>query len=84
MDISGYGDSGFGILDFGKMDFGILDFGKMDVSGKCPVREKVEQGLRQELSSFCSSKDSDGRAFDIQIPEFSLEVILTGSSKVTA
>ncbi|CAG8743498.1 13727_t:CDS:2 [Rhizophagus irregularis] len=45
--------------------------------------EKVERGLRQELSSFCS-KDSDGRVFDIQIPEFSLEAILTGSSKITA
>jgi hypothetical protein len=43
----------------------------------------VERGLRQELSSFCS-KDSDGRVFDIQIPEFSLEAILTGSSKITA
>ncbi|PKB94202.1 hypothetical protein RhiirA5_368261, partial [Rhizophagus irregularis] len=45
---------------------------------KILYREKVERGLRQELSSFCS-KDSDGRVFDIQIPEFSLEAILTGS-----
>ncbi|CAB5113991.1 unnamed protein product [Rhizophagus irregularis] len=50
---------------------------------KILYREKVERGLRQELSSFCS-KDSDGRVFDIQIPEFSLEAILTGSSKITA
>ncbi|GES89649.1 hypothetical protein GLOIN_2v1766209 [Rhizophagus clarus] len=50
---------------------------------KILYRQKVEQGLRQELSSFCS-KDSDGMVFDIQIPEFSLEAILTGSSNITA
>ena len=33
-DISGYGDS----------EFGILDFGKMDVSGKYPAQEKVYSG----------------------------------------
>ncbi len=43
----------------------------------------MEQGLRQELSSFCN-KDNDGMVFDIQIPEFSLEAILTGSSNITA
>src|SRR3989442_1467270 len=50
---------------------------------KILYRQKVEQGLRQELSSFCN-KDSDGRMFDIQVSEFSLEAILTGSSKITA
>ncbi|CAG8670223.1 9221_t:CDS:2, partial [Funneliformis mosseae] len=50
---------------------------------KILYREKVKRGLRQELSSFCS-KDSNGRVFNIQIPEFSLEAILTGSSKITA
>ncbi|GET03775.1 hypothetical protein GLOIN_2v1869616 [Rhizophagus clarus] len=50
---------------------------------KILYREKVERGLRQELSSFCS-KDSDGRVFDIQIPKFSLEAILIGFSKITA
>ncbi|GES98287.1 hypothetical protein GLOIN_2v1869616 [Rhizophagus clarus] len=52
---------------------------------KIPYNQKVEQDLRRELSS--CTKDDDGKinkAFDIQIPELSLEAILTGSSEVTA
>ncbi len=52
---------------------------------KIPYNQKVEQDLRQELSS--CTKGNDGKvnkAFDILIPELSLEAILTGSSEVTA
>ncbi|CAG8643985.1 2766_t:CDS:1, partial [Diversispora eburnea] len=66
---------------------------------KVPYNQKVEQGLRCELFICANNNDSKinspdtlvifGRAsfadksFDIQIPEFSLEEILTGSSKIT-
>ncbi|CAG8668233.1 6751_t:CDS:1, partial [Diversispora eburnea] len=51
---------------------------------------KVERGLRNEISVY--DKDNNNKiiapctqiTFDIQIPEFSLETILTGSNKVTA
>ncbi|GBC49211.2 kinase-like domain-containing protein [Rhizophagus irregularis DAOM 181602=DAOM 197198] len=49
---------------------------------------KVEQGLRHELSAYIDGKgftsQSGDKTFDIQIPEFSLEAIITGSSKVTS
>ncbi|CAG8688097.1 17422_t:CDS:2 [Rhizophagus irregularis] len=50
--------------------------------------QKVEQGLRHELSAYIDGKgftsQSGDKTFDIQIPEFSLEAIITGSSKVTS
>ncbi|RHZ66970.1 hypothetical protein Glove_303g117 [Diversispora epigaea] len=52
---------------------------------KIPYNKRVEQGLRHDLSVFIkenSNKFSD--VFDIKIPEFSLEAIITGSSKITA
>ena len=63
---------------------------------KIPYNLKVEQDLRDELSAYMKSKgftsqsgemftsaDPD-KIFDIQIPKFSLEAILTGSNKVTS
>ena len=55
------------------------------VCQKIPYNQKVEQDLRRELSS--CTKGDDGKinkALDIQIPELSLEAILTGSSEITA
>jgi len=52
---------------------------------KIPYNQKVEQDLRRELSS--CTKGNDGKinkAIDIQIPELSLEAILTGSNEVMA
>ncbi|RHZ67015.1 hypothetical protein Glove_303g156 [Diversispora epigaea] len=57
---------------------------------KIPYNQKVERGLRNEISVY--DKDNNNKiiapctqiTFDIQIPEFSLETILTGSNKVTA
>ncbi|CAG8517341.1 1726_t:CDS:2, partial [Racocetra fulgida] len=52
---------------------------------KIPYNQKVERGLRLEL--FICTKDNNhkiNKVFDIQVPEFSLEAILTGSSKVTS
>ncbi|RHZ81473.1 hypothetical protein Glove_120g238 [Diversispora epigaea] len=52
---------------------------------KNPYNKRVEQGLRHDLSIFIkenSNKFND--VFDIKIPEFSLEVIITRSSKITA
>ncbi|GES74862.1 hypothetical protein GLOIN_2v1869616 [Rhizophagus clarus] len=50
---------------------------------KIPYNQKMEQDLRQELS-FTEVGDSKiNKAFDIQIPELSLEAILMGSSEVT-
>ncbi|RIB15225.1 hypothetical protein C2G38_1596241 [Gigaspora rosea] len=52
---------------------------------KIPYNQKVERGLRLEL--FICTKDNNHKkkkVFDIQIPEFSLEEILTGSGKVTS
>jgi len=54
-------------------------------SAKIPYNQKVERGLRLELS-ICT-KDNNHKisnVIDIQIPEFSIEAILTGSSEVTA
>ena len=51
---------------------------------KIPYNQKVEQDLRRELSSTKVSDSKINKAFDIQIPELSLEAILTGSSEVTA
>ncbi|PKY33155.1 hypothetical protein RhiirB3_451854 [Rhizophagus irregularis] len=54
-------------------------------SSQTPYNQKVERDLREELSSY--SKGSGGKinkAFDIQIPDLSLEAVLTGSSVVTA
>ncbi|GBC04231.1 hypothetical protein RclHR1_05580016 [Rhizophagus clarus] len=51
---------------------------------KIPYNQKVEQDLRRELSSTEVSDSKINKAFDIQIPEFSLEAILMGSSEVTA
>ncbi|CAG8526860.1 16450_t:CDS:10 [Gigaspora margarita] len=45
---------------------------------------KVEQGLRHELSVFTKDDDIEKHSsFDIQIPEFPLEMILMGSNKIT-
>ncbi|PKK56103.1 hypothetical protein RhiirC2_800747, partial [Rhizophagus irregularis] len=56
--------------------------------GKIPYNLKVEQDLRDELSAYMEGKgsasQSGNKIFDIQIPEFSLEAILTGSNKVTS
>ncbi|CAG8446556.1 10837_t:CDS:10 [Acaulospora colombiana] len=52
---------------------------------KIPYNQKVERGLRHEL--FICTKENNNKSskvFDIQIPEFTLETILTGSSKVTS
>ncbi|PKK57118.1 hypothetical protein RhiirC2_871892 [Rhizophagus irregularis] len=63
---------------------------------KIPYNLKVEQDLRDELSAYMEGKGSASQSrgmftsvnldkiFDIQIPEFSLEAILTGSNKVTS
>ncbi|CAG8573132.1 3437_t:CDS:2 [Acaulospora morrowiae] len=48
---------------------------------KIPYNQKVEQGLRIELSS--CTKDNNhkiSKVSDVQIPEFSLEAILSGSN----
>ncbi|CAJ0900030.1 15980_t:CDS:2, partial [Entrophospora sp. SA101] len=59
---------------------------------KIPYNQKVEQGLRHELS-VCVKNDSSGinsgasakahNVFDIQIPKLSLEAIIRGSNKIT-
>ncbi|GES82689.1 hypothetical protein GLOIN_2v1869616 [Rhizophagus clarus] len=49
-----------------------------------PYNQKVEQDLRRELSSTEVGDGKINKAFDIQIPELSLEAILMGSSEVTA
>ncbi|CAJ0859336.1 15213_t:CDS:2 [Entrophospora sp. SA101] len=60
---------------------------------KIPYNQKVEQGLTHELSVCAEDNDiknnaihgfSSDKPFNIQIPELSLEVILTESSRVTA
>ncbi|CAG8529477.1 3745_t:CDS:2, partial [Funneliformis mosseae] len=55
--------------------------------GKISYNLKVEQDLRDKLSAYMKGKGSASQSgdkiFDIQIPEFSLEAILTGSNKVT-
>ncbi|CAB5217466.1 unnamed protein product [Rhizophagus irregularis] len=51
---------------------------------KIPYNQKVEQDLRRELSSTEVGDGKINKAFDIQIPELSLEAILIGSSEVTA
>ena len=51
---------------------------------KIPYNQKVEQDLRRELSSTEVGDGKINKAFDIQIPELSLEAILMGSSEVTA
>ena len=51
---------------------------------KIPYNQKVEQDLRRELSSTEVDDGKINKAFDIQIPELSLEAILMGSSEVTA
>ncbi|RHZ69857.1 hypothetical protein Glove_277g15 [Diversispora epigaea] len=52
---------------------------------KIPYNQKVERGLRHELFVCITDNNSKGnKIVDIQIPEFSLETILTGSSKVTS
>ena len=54
-------------------------------STKIPYNQKVERGLRLGLS-ICTKDNNHkiSKVSDIQIPEFSLEAILTGSSKVTS
>ncbi|CAG8850230.1 18125_t:CDS:1, partial [Gigaspora margarita] len=50
---------------------------------KIPYNQKVKRGLRLKL--FICTKDNNhkiNKVFDIQISEFLLEAILTGSSKV--
>jgi len=53
---------------------------------KIPYNKRVEQVLRHDLSVFIIKENNNkvSEVFDIQIPEFSLEVIITGSSKITA
>ncbi|EXX78207.1 hypothetical protein GLOIN_2v1869616 [Rhizophagus irregularis DAOM 181602=DAOM 197198] len=52
---------------------------------KIPYNQKVEQGLRHELSIFTKDDNIEKHnSFDIPIPEFSLETILTGYNKITA
>ncbi|CAG8646329.1 2663_t:CDS:2, partial [Diversispora eburnea] len=70
---------------------------------KIPYNQKVERGLRREISvcdqdnsneintpcaqigqSSCIPNIASDNTFDVQIPEFFLETILTGSDKVTA
>ena len=54
--------------------------------GKIPYNLKVEQDLRDELSTYIKDKESalqsEDKIFDIQIPKFFLEAILTGSNKI--
>ena len=54
-------------------------------SAKIPYNQKVERGLRLELS-ICTKDNNHkiSKVFDIQIPESSLEAILSGSSSVTS
>ncbi|PKK60637.1 hypothetical protein RhiirC2_870869 [Rhizophagus irregularis] len=52
---------------------------------KILYNQKVEQGIRHELSVFTKDDNIEKHnSFDIQIPEFSLEAILMGSNKITA
>ncbi|CAG8786035.1 16254_t:CDS:2, partial [Gigaspora margarita] len=52
---------------------------------KIPYNKRVKQDLRHDLSVFKANNDNKiNNVFDVQIPEFSLEVIITGSAKVTA
>ncbi|CAG8597327.1 11347_t:CDS:2, partial [Diversispora eburnea] len=58
---------------------------KVLCSAKISYNQKVERDLRLEL--FICIKDNNhkiSKVFDIQISEFSLETILSGSSKVTS
>ncbi|CAG8700570.1 19772_t:CDS:2, partial [Racocetra fulgida] len=63
---------------------------KLQDNSRSPLNEKneQEQGLRHELFAYIEGKgsatQSRDKAFDIEIPEFSLEAILKGSSEVTA
>ncbi|CAH1767989.1 12325_t:CDS:2 [Entrophospora sp. SA101] len=66
---------------------------QVSIDQKIPYNQKVEQGLMHELSVCAEDNDIENNAihglssdkpFDIQIPELSLEVILTESSRVTA
>ncbi|CAG8643950.1 107_t:CDS:2 [Funneliformis mosseae] len=52
---------------------------------KIPYNKRVEQVLRHDLSVFIKENINNkfSEVFDIQIPEFLLEVIITGSSKIT-
>jgi hypothetical protein len=54
--------------------------------GKIPYNLKVEQDLRNELSAYMEGKGSTSQSgdkiFKIQIPEFSLEAILTDLIKL--
>ncbi|CAG8609526.1 6199_t:CDS:2 [Ambispora gerdemannii] len=51
---------------------------------KIPYNQKVEQGLRLELSSCIKDNNHKiSKVSDVQIPEFSLEAILSGSNSVT-
>ncbi|CAG8581144.1 4108_t:CDS:2 [Acaulospora morrowiae] len=53
---------------------------------KISYNKRVEQVLRHDLSVFIKENINNkvSEVFDIQTPEFSLEVIITGSSKITA
>ncbi|RIB27456.1 hypothetical protein C2G38_2029378 [Gigaspora rosea] len=62
-----------------------LETNPKDSTEKIPYNQKVERGLRLVL--FICTKDNNhkiNKVFDIQVPEFSLEAILTGSSKLTS
>ncbi|CAG8664495.1 6833_t:CDS:2, partial [Racocetra fulgida] len=52
---------------------------------KIPYNKKIEQDLRDDLSVFKANNDNRiNNVFDVQIPEFSLEAIITGPTKVIA
>ncbi|RHZ63142.1 hypothetical protein Glove_332g29 [Diversispora epigaea] len=52
---------------------------------KIPYNKRIEQDLRHNLSVFIKENNNKiNNVFDIQISEFSLEVIIIGSIKVTA
>ncbi|CAG8565206.1 19303_t:CDS:2 [Cetraspora pellucida] len=52
---------------------------------KIPYNKRVEQNLKHDLSVFIKENNNKvSEAFDIQIPEFLLEVIITESSKISA
>ncbi|RHZ74401.1 hypothetical protein Glove_225g23 [Diversispora epigaea] len=52
---------------------------------KIPYNKRVEQDLKHDLSVFIKENNNKiNNIFDIQIPEFSLEIIIIESTKVTA
>ncbi|CAB4417690.1 unnamed protein product [Rhizophagus irregularis] len=55
------------------------DIPEVSINQKITYKQKMKQSLRNELSACIKSNCSwDKIVFDIEIPEFSLETILTG------